>query len=961
MAWWLLSLATLAAGFAALSAPSPTDGGGLKPDAVFSVGLCILGYACATILPRIGAVNAVQVALGVAIAAAGGALGALALAPGALALALVALGASLFAAGWPSCEGRARGVLPSLVLLVVSIVMLTKPTESAPLAQPWLAFTGDVPTRIELALLLASWAGVARSWHYSPKSGGSAPPWLGVLAGLVAAAFAFSGWMFLLHAESASLRDARAQRERSIRDLLKTAVEADEGAMARAAHGWNGKLDGASSALSEEFAQLFAHVPGLAGVVVTDSDGHVIASQLSSNALPLTDVSLRALIAAAGNGLEMLRTLSSPGSSESHTLVVVPIQLDELATRRGGFIFDVLSSPYLEARVGQYLDHYQIELFDAGLLVFEHGGAPGPSIDAPPVSAGVRGTTWQLRAEPLPGSGLAGDALPEALLAAGLLSALLVGTTTYFAQSSSRRAGIAQTAHSQLEALLDATDRVAIIATDLSGDITVFNAGAESLTGASAEIVVGEQTPLFMLSPTDREALELDHPNLAFRGLIAALRGDRMHRRAWTIRRPDGSERQASVAASAWSSSDGTPLGYLVVAVDVTEQVAALDEATHAREQAEEANAAKSQFLANVSHEIRTPMSAILGYADMLLDPVLPTAEKDECVRVIKRNGQHLLGIINDILDISKIEAGRMAIERTEVRPAQLVDDVVALIRPRAQAKGIELNTSLAPSAAAVVVTDPLRVRQILMNLAANAVKFTEQGEVAIQVEVEQSAGVSRLRISVRDTGIGMDGPQIQRLFHNFTQGDASTSRRFGGTGLGLAISRKLVELLEGTITVESALGTGSAFTVLIPVGTPWSQPAVQSLAGCRVLLAEDGPDNARLIASLLRRSGALVTVVGDGSGAIHAVKRDGADNFDLVLMDLQMPGVDGYEACTRLRALGFRAPIIALTGNAFDGDRDRCLRSGFDHYAVKPIPREQLIALCESAVRRDASPPRPA
>jgi signal transduction histidine kinase/CheY-like chemotaxis protein len=463
-----------------------------------------------------------------------------------------------------------------------------------------------------------------------------------------------------------------------------------------------------------------------------------------------------------------------------------------------------------------------------------------------------------------------------------------------------------------------------------------------------------------MLTPAEREALEKDHPNLAFRALIDALRGDRMHLYTWGVLRADGTERRVSMAASSWTGPDGTPLGHLIVAVDMTDQVAALEEATSARENAERANAAKSQFLANVSHEIRTPMTAILGYADALLDPATSDMERDECIRVIRRNGNHLLGIINDILDISKIEAGRMTVERIEARPVQLVDDVVALVRGRMRAKGLELRVDADASAGALVMTDPLRVRQVLMNLVTNSIKFTEAGSVEVRVRVMTEGTSPELELVVADTGIGMTQEQVSRLFRSFEQGDASTSRKFGGTGLGLAISHKLVELLGGTIEVTSEPGSGSTFTVRVPVGLPTAPVQGQSLAGGRILLAEDGPDNARLLAALLRKAGATVTVATDGAAAIEAIEHSGIDGFEVVLMDLQMPGVDGYEACRRLRLLGVVAPIIALTGNAFEADRERCLSSGFDQYAVKPIPREQLLQLCEDAMRGRLRPDGP-
>jgi signal transduction histidine kinase/CheY-like chemotaxis protein len=410
-------------------------------------------------------------------------------------------------------------------------------------------------------------------------------------------------------------------------------------------------------------------------------------------------------------------------------------------------------------------------------------------------------------------------------------------------------------------------------------------------------------------------------------------------------------------------------------------QAASLEHQNHelllAREAADESNRFKSEFLANMSHEIRTPMTAILGYTDVLLEENWGRRSTLDALGILKRNGEHLLELINDILDLSKIEAGKLTVEPVACDPRQIVEEVATLMQPRAEAKGLcmrlELDTGLPPW----IVTDPLRLRQILLNLVGNAVKFTDQGEVVMAADWAALGGAGELTISVRDTGIGMSVANLEALFQPFRQADSSTTRRFGGTGLGLAISRRLARRLGGDVTVDSTLGTGSIFRLTLTAAAtsgPTGEAALlehrvaplpdQGLADCRVLLAEDGPDNQRLITLVLERAGARVTLAATGEDAArlahYAWERD--QPYDVILMDMQMPLLDGYGATRLLRAQGYPGPIIALTANAMSGDRETCLAAGCDDYATKPIDRPQLLATVRRwwAVERDPVPSSP-
>jgi len=388
-----------------------------------------------------------------------------------------------------------------------------------------------------------------------------------------------------------------------------------------------------------------------------------------------------------------------------------------------------------------------------------------------------------------------------------------------------------------------------------------------------------------------------------------------------------------------------------------------------ALEEAQAADRAKSEFLANMSHEIRTPMTAILGYTDLILENSLQGEAATEALATIKRNGEHLVTVINDILDLSRIEAGRLAINSSACSARQMVEEVVQLLRPRADAKGIAIQAKFSDSLPEWIMTDATRLRQILLNLVGNAVKFTERGEVALNCSWsnEPMEGPA-LRCEICDTGIGLTREQIARLFQPFSQADASTARRYGGTGLGLAISRRLALLLGGDVTVWSEFGRGAMFTVRIaapageaPAATD-SQAPMQSersksatgsppvLAGLRILLADDCTDNQRLVSHLLRKAQCEVDIVDNGESAFEQAlaAQERGEAYDVILMDMQMPLVDGYVATTRLRSWGYRRPIIALTAHSMEPDRQKCLDAGCDDYDTKPIHRQRLFAVIE-------------
>ncbi len=396
---------------------------------------------------------------------------------------------------------------------------------------------------------------------------------------------------------------------------------------------------------------------------------------------------------------------------------------------------------------------------------------------------------------------------------------------------------------------------------------------------------------------------------------------------------------------------------------------------------AAQANQAKSHFLSCMSHEIRTPMTSILGYATLLKERQdaacpQPTQDADDAqdyLEIIQRNGNHLLSVIDDILDWAKIESGKLTVEHYPIPLPMLLSEVIDLMKVRANTKQLQLHCEIAAPVPKIIHSDPVRLRQILINLLSNAIKFTDKGRVTLRVGQESES--DKIYFEIEDTGIGLSPEQVQRLFKAFSQADESTTRRFGGSGLGLQISKDLAVLLGGDVTVQSELGAGSTFRATVASGcrsdamrftslgsepdqphvAPTQIDAVPSLHGLRIMLMEDGPDNQRLIKHFLTKAGAEVTVLENGKMGIEHVTTNGQLDgllcapfpYDLILSDMQMPELDGYTTVRMLREKGCYQPIIALTAFAMQGNDRECLQAGCDDYLSKPIDKVELIKCC--------------
>ncbi len=506
----------------------------------------------------------------------------------------------------------------------------------------------------------------------------------------------------------------------------------------------------------------------------------------------------------------------------------------------------------------------------------------------------------------------------------------------------------------RLRSLIEST-RDWVWEVDAHGIYTYASPRVKDLLGYEPEEVIG-RTPFDFMPPEEAQHVATEFAAMAQGGLtIQRLENTNLHK--------DGRHVVLETSGAAIFGANGVLRGYCGIDRDITERKRAERELQDAKEVAEAANRAKSEFLASMSHEIRTPMNGILGMTELALDTNL-TPEQREYLGMVKASADSLLTVINDILDFSKIEAGKLDFESIDFNPREALDQTMKTLAVRAGQKGLKLNWQVRPEVPESLVGDPGRLRQILVNLVGNAIKFTERGAVTAEVawESEGPDGV-RLRFSVADTGIGIVPERHEAIFQPFAQVDSSTTRRFGGTGLGLSISQKLAEGMGGRIEVESVLGQGSTFRCTLLFGrgkvareAGAAQPAQlpdlparhAERSGSCILVAEDNAVNLALTTRLLQKRGYQVEAAGNGREAVEKFKQK---CFDAVLMDVQMPEMDGFEATAAIReiekATGCHVPVIAMTAHAMKGDRERCL-AAMDGYVAKPVRAEALFQALE-------------
>jgi two-component system, sensor histidine kinase and response regulator len=505
----------------------------------------------------------------------------------------------------------------------------------------------------------------------------------------------------------------------------------------------------------------------------------------------------------------------------------------------------------------------------------------------------------------------------------------------------------------------------AVISMDIDGRIIGWNSQAARTFGWTAEEVLGRSLADTIIPQRFRQA---HHNGLrAFRETGSApVLNQRVELTAMN-RSGDEFAVEAAIARIGAESN----VSFCAFVRDITDRLESEKALRRAKDAAETASRAKSTFLAQMSHEIRTPLNGILGFADVLLrlGPEASEVERREYLETINHSGRHLLHILNDVLDLSKIEFGQMEVEKMRCAPHEIIAHATSILRVRAQEKGIDLESCWQGPVPETIVTDPARFRQLLMNLIGNAIKFTESGSVRVAARLETESELPKLVVDVIDTGIGMSPESLEHVFEPFTQADQSITRRFGGTGLGLTISRQIAELLGGNLAVKSELGRGSTFTATISTGSlsgvrqlaapvadvmsdrsPRSSGFAQVLLNTSLLLVEDGVTNRKLISLILRRAGAQVMTAENGQVGLDLAREHA---FDLILMDMQMPVMDGYVAARELRQRGVETPIIALTAHSLNGDEGRCQAAGCSGYLSKPIDSDRLLTAVAGWLKR--------
>ncbi|MBX2987131.1 MAG: response regulator [Bdellovibrionaceae bacterium] len=517
------------------------------------------------------------------------------------------------------------------------------------------------------------------------------------------------------------------------------------------------------------------------------------------------------------------------------------------------------------------------------------------------------------------------------------------------------------------QALADAIPHI-VWKTTPDGDLTYCNKGWIDYTGLNLESSARTQWH-DVLHPDDLK-------KLLKTWLSTMSDGDRFTLEC-RLRRHDGETRWHWINAILERDEYGDVVGWIGTCTDIHDRKIMETKLVDSRMQAESASRAKTYFLANMSHEIRTPLNAILGFSEILSNPDLTVSERINSVATIHRNGQQLLHLIDEILDISKVEAGRLEIERKPTDLRELLADLGASLNLKAVEKDLKLVVENIGPFPRWITTDPVRLKQILINLVGNAVKFTRQGEVRVVAKWSAAAPGEEavLRVEILDTGVGIDSRHVEKLFNPFVQADSSTTRTFGGTGLGLALSKRLASALGGDVWLEtSELDRGSHFVMEVAApptsSTPFldhlhqgsvkSAPDVEGakadLDGARILLAEDAVDNQVLITRFLQMAGARVEIAKNGEEAFEKAL---TGDYALVLMDIQMPRMDGYEATVRLRERGYSRPIIALTAHALKEEKEKSLRVGCDDHLTKPVDRRTLLESVSLYVRRSSGGPR--
>ncbi|MFH1723436.1 MAG: response regulator [Elusimicrobiota bacterium] len=527
-----------------------------------------------------------------------------------------------------------------------------------------------------------------------------------------------------------------------------------------------------------------------------------------------------------------------------------------------------------------------------------------------------------------------------------------------------------QIANSQREAVLEAASKVSIVAADRKGNIQLFNSGAEKMLGYSRDEVVGKLSPIALhveeeLSARSGElGKELDRGVDGVGLFLEYAKRGKSGEREWTYVRKDGSRFPVSMSVTPLLDEEGIPAGFLCAAMDISDSKRVEIELQKAKDAAEAANRTKSTFLANMSHELRTPLNAIIGYSELLQEEAEDLKQEGFItdLKKIRSAGKHLLSLINDVLDLSKIEAGRMDLFLEDFDVKRMIDDVVPIVQPMLAKNSNQLRINAAEDLGGMRA-DLTRVRQVLLNLLSNAAKFTEKGTVTLDAARKKADGADWLELSVSDSGIGMKPEQMRRLFDAFSQADASTTRRFGGTGLGLAISRNVCRMMGGDVTAASEYGKGSTFTMRVPTRVDAGKPAPEAPApvvpaeegeAFTVLVIDDDPVVLNLMSRMLGKEGFRVVTAPSGAQGLHLAKQA---RPSVITLDVLMPEMDGWAVLKELKADAGLADVPVIMVTMID-QRQIGYTLGASDYLMKPIERGRLVKVVQKFCRIDSGEP---
>jgi len=874
-------------------------------------------------------------------------------ASGVLAILLGLLNAACVLAATPAARGRWITAGVASCVIAITTISLLAPAPSTLVVSP-IDRLGEMHSALALAAFSAGFALLLGSWSSAPERSLGVPRWAGLSLVILLAGLSTSAWHRLRAESLDSIRRESAANQRALAAFVRENFARLASSMLQFSKTLDSPVPLEDGDREQQSTLLRGAHPSLVMLQWVEQNGKVTWSDedVAAARSTLPTASADEAIARAHSSREVAFVGPvSAGGDDSAIVAATP------AGSRGSLVALISMRRGMGPWSTSFNEPYETEVFFEGRMIWERGGKVGPSITTPGQDITLGGNTLQARVAPSE-TLLLGErsTLPNLLFAAMLATSALLGSTTFFAQVSAQKARASARVRSQLEQLIAGGGQVAIIATDTDGRITIFNRGAERLTGRSAPEVIHRMHAAQLFDAAElRKAIEPHSSTSPAEALAALAQDSRGFSADWTWQRPSGGSRRVNVAASPWRDVRGELLGYLLVAVDVTEREAAMRALDRARTDLERTNTLKTSFLSNVSHEIRTPMTSILGCADLLLEEGAAEAERAEFARTIRRNGEHLLEVLNDILDITRIEAGRLRIERIEVKLGEVLDEVGSLMAARAKARGLTFTVRSESEHDLAVLTDPLRIRQVLVNLIGNAIKFTERGSVSVDLQTRVEGDNLCADFIVRDTGIGISPEQAASLFVDFAQATASTARRHGGTGLGLAISQRLAHLLDGSISLQSEIGTGSVFTFSMRAPLSTAAIAVSGddapqpirLDG-RDLLLVGLQEHAAEIAAVLRQAGATVLSVATPTEAFAAADlASHHERFNAILIDMRLPDLAGYDTARELRASGFRGRLIALTENSALDDRDRCTAAGFDDQGVLPVPRARLLRLC--------------